>query len=232
MVVTVPEGLSHMERFFGERRVCTLWHKSLMRLRLLVLLLSPIGAALLPGQGPGAPVIMPGFPPELANYLQLTREQVDQIMRLNGEFNRLFAEKSARMLQVQREIVEWTKAQPLDPHQLGIRYAELEAIRRQLHDERIRTTEKTRAVLNEMQKARLRVLEEAMKLQPRIGEAVCVGLLAPPPGVPGVAAVLRPGTETGGPLGIGCGLRFPRGEDLFPLPRPMGPDEPVMDPAP
>jgi len=191
-----------------------------------------LGAAALPGQGPGMPVIMPMFPPELAAYLQLTREQVDQIVRLNNEYNRIYAEKAARMLQVQREIVQWTNAEPLDPNQLGIRYAEMEAIRRFLRDERKRTTEKTRAVLNEMQKARLRVLEEAMKLQPRIGEAICAGLLAPPPEVPGVGAVLRPGTETGGPLGFGCGMRIPQGENPFPLPRPLGPEEPVIDPAP
>jgi len=205
-----------------------------MRTTALILLMSVFAAAL-PGQmpGPGAPVIMPGFPPELATYLQLTRDQVDQIMRLNGEYNRLFAEKTRRMLQVQTEIVEWTKAEPLDPHQLGIRYAEIETIRRLLRDERKRTMEKTRAVLNDMQKARLRVLEEAMKLQPRVGEAVCVGLLASPE-VPGPVLrpwpMLRPGTESDGALGLGCGLRFV--QDPFPLPRPLGPDEPVADPAP
>jgi hypothetical protein len=130
-------------------------------------------------QGPIGPPIPARFlfPPELATYLQLTREQTDRISQLNLDYTRLSDERQQRVAQVRREIVQWTQAEPLDPGQLGIRYAEIEAIRRELRDAEAKMRVASLAVLNDVQKARLKVLDDAQRLQPLISEADCVGLL-------------------------------------------------------
>ena len=83
-----------------------------------------------------------------------------------------------RSAQVQGEIAEWTAKEPLEPMALGLRYTELEVIRRELRDGLARTREKVMAVLDNAQKAKLKTLEDAMKLQPVIAQAQCENLLA------------------------------------------------------
>jgi len=136
-----------------------------------------------PGQGPGQ---MPGFdppfrfqnfPPELRKYLVLTDQQVSDINRINLEYIAYFTRRQARISQVEREIRDLMVADPLDPAGLGIRYAEVEAIRRDLREQETSYRQKAVAVLKDDQKARLRVLDEVLKLQPRIQEAQCSNLM-------------------------------------------------------
>ena len=146
-----------------------------MKKLLLVLILVAPTFAQLPDP---IPIRAFGFPAQLKQYLGLSDAQVDTIVRLNMEYNRLAAEKSLRSAQVQSEIAEWTAKEPLEPMALGLRYTELEVIRRELRDGLARTREKTLAVLDTAQKAKLKALEDAMKLQPVIAQAQCENLLA------------------------------------------------------
>ena len=149
------------------------------------------------GQGPGQGTILPFplFPPELQKYLDLTNTQVDAIRRANLELTTFTARKQFRMAQVQAEIREWTAKDPIDAMQLGVRYAELEGIRREIADEQKKAVSKARGVLNAAQLAKLKVLEDAVKLQPLINDAVCENLMT--------SAVSQPTGAIGGVFSSG-----------------------------
>ena len=157
-----------------------------MTYRVSLLLLTSVCASFAQLPSP----IRPSVPPGLRDYLQLTNEQVVNIGRLNAEYLQFSVQKQLRMAQVRREITEWTNASPIEPMQLGLRYAEVEAIRRELEDERKRLQQNVFAVLNDVQKARVKVLEDAAKLEPRINEAVCANILAEPSPQRGIGDIL------------------------------------------
>lgn len=135
-----------------------------------------------PGPGPNPDPGAPGrllFPPELQRYLELSAAQVVQINLLNTQLAGFVARKNLRSAQVQREIREWTNAEQIVPIELGLRYAELEQIQREIRDEEKKTRAAVRAVLTDAQRAKLRVIEEAAKLQPLIWEAAAQRLIEP-----------------------------------------------------
>ena len=173
--------------------------------------------AQMPGPDPTLPVPVIGVPPELRDFLQLSREQVDSINRQNIEFYRFWLQRQRRIAQVRQEIVVWTNASPLDPMALGLRYAEIEALHRELRDEEKRTEQRVLAVLNDPQKARLRVLDEALKLQPRVNEAICINLIPEPVG-PNQPQPVGPEFGIRGCPGIGVIRALP-----LPDPRPVLP---------
>ncbi len=125
------------------------------------------------------PILVPPVAvfPDLVAYLGLTPAQLVQLGQPNATLATFVAEKSRRMDQVNREIAEETAKSPLDPTALGLRYAELEEIRREIRAEEEKTHEQVLAVLNDAQKAKLKTLEDAMKLQPLISEAQSARLL-------------------------------------------------------
>lgn len=115
--------------------------------------------------------------PTLQQYLELADSQVQAILRNNDDYNHYAQEKQRRMAQVQREIAEETAKEWLDSAALGIRYAEIEVHCRQLKEEAEKILRNNLDVLNDAQKAKLKVLEEAMKLMPAISEAEWTNLL-------------------------------------------------------
>ncbi|MBK9165841.1 MAG: hypothetical protein IPM24_00055 [Bryobacterales bacterium] len=114
---------------------------------------------------------------QVKDFLRLSDSQLQVIVEQNGEFGRWASDKQGRIWQVQREIAEETRREPLDPGALGIRYAEIEAICREARTKSAELVARNGAVLNEDQKARLGILEEAMKLAPVILEGQRVHLL-------------------------------------------------------
>jgi len=126
-----------------------------------------------PGQVPPAPA----FPAALRLFLDLSDAQVDSMRNLNADYVRFATGKFRRVSQVQGEIADETAKSPLDPMGLGLRYAEIEAIRRQLVEEQAKLRNAIRAVLNDPQRARLKALEDIAKLLPIYGEAVSVNLI-------------------------------------------------------
>ena len=136
-------------------------------------------------QPPNPPVGL--FPPELVQYFDLKQDQIDTINRLNATQLRFEFDKNQRMAQVNDEITYWTAQSPIDPSQLGVRYAELEAIRRDIADQRKRTEEQVQAVLTAAQKTKAAALVEARKLAAIASQAECQRLI--PAAAPAVNSI-------------------------------------------
>lgn len=166
-----------------------------------------LGAAALFGQGLGPVMPFPLFPPELQKFFELGNTQVDAIRRANTDLDVYSLRKQFRIAQVRAEIGEWTARDPIDAMELGLRYAELETINREIREEERKTVAKVRGVLNPAQLAKLKVLEDAVKLQPLINSAACENLMdgpgAPVPGniVTAMGAVGGPSFMMGGTPG-------------------------------
>jgi hypothetical protein len=119
------------------------------------------------------------LPPVVKTYLELTTAQASALNQINGDYQALVERKQSRIVQVNQEISEETAREPLDPMGLGVRYAELEAIRRELKDELGRVRVKARAVLTPAQAAKLKALEDAAKLKPVVDASICANLIDP-----------------------------------------------------
>jgi hypothetical protein len=117
------------------------------------------------------------FPPELKQYLALSDDQVAKISTLNSQLNSFRASKFERQIQVQSEIAEWTAKENLDSLALGLRYAELEAIRRELDDQQKKTVSQIQALLTVDQKAKLATLQQALTLYSTACSGVSQNLL-------------------------------------------------------
>src|SRR5258706_16267123 len=101
---------------------------------------------------------------QVKEFLKLSDSQVQAILANNDEYNRWSFEKQNRIGQVQTEIVEETAKERLDPNALGIRYAEVESICREMKDRANEYYTRNIGVLNSDQKAKLKILEDAIKL--------------------------------------------------------------------
>jgi len=116
--------------------------------------------------------------PQLRQYLQLTDSQVTAITDANRRFSEWTLEKQLRIATVQREIAEETARSPLDPMALGVRYAEIEAICREVREREATLQTSKVNQLTDAQKIKLKALEDAWKLMPTISEAQSAGLLS------------------------------------------------------
>jgi hypothetical protein len=158
----------------------------------------------------GTPVF--SVPENLRAYLGLSPAQVASDSSLRGSYQQFVADKQQRIAQVQQEIANLTGADTLDPMALGLAYAELEAINRDVRDK----SSDLRAGLNQLltapQAAKLKALDDADALQPVINAAVCESLLAPAPTLSGTYAAaftVRAGDFSSSPIplpGRFCGL--------------------------
>jgi len=117
------------------------------------------------------------FPEAIRVYLALTDTQILKISEQNFEFARWSSGRSQRMYMVQAEIAQETAREPLDPAALGIRYAEVEAIRREIVERNKQLIVANVAVLTPAQVTKLKALEEAMKLASTGSEAQGMKLL-------------------------------------------------------
>jgi hypothetical protein len=123
---------------------------------------------------------------------------------------------------VQSEIADETGKSPLDPNALGIRYAEIQAICREMKDRANEYQTRSMNVLNQDQKTKQKVLEEALKLAPVISEAQYGNLIGGSTSAPYAftsASLGIGGSVIGGIIGPvnGCYLPFPvAGRNLFP----------------
>jgi hypothetical protein len=132
---------------------------------------------------PGPPVFQVPFPPSLQSYLELTRDQVNSIQRHNNALVQLQAEKGRRSAQVQLEIQQETAKTTLDAMALGVRYLELEAIRREVADQQQKTYTEIQKLLTDAQKTKVQALIAAMRMQNLICDAQAQNiLLVPRPG--------------------------------------------------
>src|SRR5262245_29333260 len=144
----------------------------------VMLLLGTVAAAQTPLP---LPIRVPVISPALIEFLQLSPSQVGDISRANADLQAFVQQQQQRMFQVQLEITEWTQKSPIDAMALGIRYAEVEAIRREMNDNVARTRDRIRGLLNDAQKARVKALDDARKAQQLICEAQYQNILDPAP---------------------------------------------------
>ena len=167
---------------------------------LLVCLALPVSSQIVP---------IPHFSrlPQVREFLDLTEEQVDAISQNNGSYNRWAEAKQRRIWQVQREIFDWTGAEPLDASQLGIRYAEIEMICRQMLAEGNRYRQLNLDSLSDAQRAKLEVLEEVLRLFSTASEARdanLVGTRDEPTPAFATQRWFSSGAYLGGPTVSGC----------------------------
>ena len=104
-------------------------------------------------------------------HFSLTDAQVNNIQRQNDEYFRWSRTKYERMSEVQREIALETARQPIDAMALGVRYVELELTRREIAERDAKLVPENVAQLTEAQKAKLKTLEEAIRLAETVGTA-------------------------------------------------------------
>jgi hypothetical protein len=119
--------------------------------------------------------------------MALSDDQVAKISTLNSQLNSFRSTKFERQIQVQSEIAEWTAKENLDSLALGLRYAELEAIRREVDDQQKKTVSQIQALLTVDQKAKLATLQQALTLYSTACSGVSQNLLHAPIPSPGNA---------------------------------------------
>jgi hypothetical protein len=124
-----------------------------------VLLTLPAGSAQIVG-------VITDFPPQLKTYLELTDDQVNSIKKANADLDTFRTTKLQRQFQVQAELAEETSKQTPDPMALGLRYVELEAIRRELQAEQQKAATTVQNVLTPSQKTKVAALQQALLLYP------------------------------------------------------------------
>ena len=112
------------------------------------------------------------------DFLQLSDAQLQTILKNNNEYSSWASGKYARLSQVQSEIAQETSKENLDPMALGVRYTEVELICRDIKQQAPATQKKNTDLLTDQQKAKLKTLEDAMKLAPVIFDAQNAKLLA------------------------------------------------------
>lgn len=98
-------------------------------------------------------------------FLALTDDQIHDIEALQSAYVSLTSEKESRQYELKSEIVTETLKEVMDPMALGVRYAELETIRRELVSQRNDTVAAAQKVLDSTQAAKLATLDSALKLQ-------------------------------------------------------------------
>lgn len=110
-------------------------------------------------------------------FLQLSDSQLQTILANNDDYMQWSFGKQARIQQVQNEIAAETAKDSLDPLALGLRYVEIQTICREIRDRVVETRTRNADVLNQDQKTKLKILDDAMKLAPVIAEAQAGNLL-------------------------------------------------------
>ncbi|MDZ4797595.1 MAG: hypothetical protein SGI92_05490 [Bryobacteraceae bacterium] len=159
------------------------------------------------------------LPERLVTYLEITDAQRRQIVQINAGFERFRGVKQERSSHVQVEIDREIREPNPDAMALGLRYRELEAIRREIDAEQVRTVDTIQALLTAVQKTKLAALQEVLRMQPTACDAVTHRLMAPAPLPPGnvipanrvsptFGAVLIPFSSNGG-CGSGSSVFIP-----------------------
>jgi hypothetical protein len=119
----------------------------------------------------------PEIPPALRNYLELTDTQNTRIPQLNRQYLLYRLQKGNRQAVVQRELTEEMRRDTLDPTAIGLRYVELETIRREIEAEQTKTIKDIQALLTPVQRTRLDGLTEVLRRFDLACAAVAFNLL-------------------------------------------------------
>jgi hypothetical protein len=126
--------------------------------------------------------IVPGqlMSADLRVYLEVTTDQTAAMNRLTAELRRFQADKARRSVQVQAELQDEMRKQTLDPMALGLRYVELEAIRRELLAKAGEAAGEIQKLFTPAQQTKLRALQEVLRGYPLACEALSLNLITHP----------------------------------------------------
>ncbi len=148
---------------------------------------------------------------QVRQFLGLTDDQVNSILKNNNDYNTFSFLQQRQIQNAQAQIAVEIAKDQIDPMAVGTLYAGIESACRELRDRAAAVQKLNISVLTDAQKAKLNVLNDAMKLAPAISEAQfgnLIGSVGSPPfafntgsSITGVAA----GFISGAP---GCGLPF------------------------
>jgi hypothetical protein len=158
------------------------------------------------------PGVLFPVPESVRTYLGLTEAQAARITALNAQYGAFARTKQLRRLQVEQEIVLEREKPVLDAMALGLRYVELEVMRREVAGERKKTVAAVRALLTEAQRAKVAVLEQALRDYDTACAAAGWNLLEAPLTWVGATKVDRFSRELGSVCGGGVGAWLEAGE--------------------
>ena len=160
-------------------------------------------------------------PTQLDDYLGLNcnSPQWAAIERNNEAHRDWRDQKERRVYQVRGEISEETRRSPLDPLALGLRYAEVEAICREIDDREKQLVAVNRNALTEAQRTKLAALEAAMQLVQTGNQAILRFLIdGTPVGIAqGILTSVLPGPGSARQRAGAC-LEIPSGVIRVPPP--------------
>lgn len=142
-------------------------------------LISGFLVGLLPSSAQVIPNTLSYFPADLKQYLNLTDAELAFIQQASSDYSQVASAKQLRITELQNEIAAETQNDQPDPMALGVRYAEIESIRRDLASQLASLRDKLRASLDDAQRSKLTALNDARNLQPIISDAQCENLLDP-----------------------------------------------------
>jgi hypothetical protein len=173
----------------------------------------PLALALLPLLASSARSQTISFEPpfsQVRQFLGLTDDQANTILRNNKSYNEFSSQQQQMIQQAQSQIAVETAKDPLDPMTIGNLYASIETTCRALRDKASISQQQNISVLTDVQKAKLNMLSDAMKLIPTIYDAQSGNLLGSAGSPPFYFTAFSSGSATfstsffsGGP---GCGV--------------------------
>jgi hypothetical protein len=114
---------------------------------------------------------------QVQQYLGLSDDQVKTILQNNSGYDTFSFQQQQQIQQAQIQIAAETAKAQLDPMALGMLYAAIETSCRGLRDKAAAAQQQNISVLTDTQKAKLNVLNDAIKLGPTISEAESGNLL-------------------------------------------------------
>ena len=171
---------------------------------------------------PPTPINPPDAYAALKQLIGLTNDQITKMTQAQVNYSRLEDNKRERAFQVNLEIDQETAKPSIDANALGVRYLELEVICRELREAAAAIPKNNLALLTDAQKAKLKLLEDAMNLAPTISQAQALQLLPGSSGF-GFASFLLGGnagivTITGNPFYSACRATARNGDfSILPL---------------
>ncbi len=126
----------------------------------------------------------PGEPKALAEYLGLSEDQVTRLRNMNRDAMKQAQPSRDQMREKARALRQAMDSANPDANAVGRATIEMQQLRRTERESMIQARQNALSVLTEEQRTKLAALENARKLQPAIGEAMMMHLLAPPEGGP------------------------------------------------
>jgi hypothetical protein len=114
---------------------------------------------------------------QVKQFLGLTDSQVSAIIQNNNDYNTFSFQQQQTIQHAQAQIAVETAQDQLDPVAIGSLYAGIESACRDLRSKAARSQQQNLSLLTDVQRAKLNMLNDAMKLAPIISEAQSGNLL-------------------------------------------------------